>query len=709
MPTRTQKVQKYLFASTVALQALLSTSEVGFLFAQDTTAAPANSASEPIPDAQNAATTPNNVNPVQSTAPSEPLNRIAAAIKQVNRALELKISEIIARHIPVREFQVIVKVEASEIPANELPYFPGVSGTASDSSQTDPAITAINVTILLSSRFGTETTDALSKILENKLSDLVGNGLKISFETLTIKTESNHDEIQKRLERAEADLRNATTNSQTIERERNDTKNELIATKTTLETQKTTFENQLKLEQEKAKELAERTKQLEDRQETIRHFTQSGVWIVFAILIGICLIFASKLFATAIKAVGIGISTIAGSLETLANSLSEKNQTKESDNRQASDETPSATAVSGVAGTTATIETLRARVVELNIELLAAINDTNDNILVKYLSHLLGHPDTVDLAVATMEVLGKDKANQIFYRLGRTYQDQVIQFLNHGRYRKNKIELMVEGGEQLLTRLMGENLKVSRGILTPEVAELILQLSVSDLVDVANTLDTDHKLRVFFYLEPTKLAEFLTLLGKIFPNELETVADSLHRIAEFEKRVDLDPFIILTMKQRLEANQQDHMEPYLKYYQNVLETMDESLAESLMHKISQSDDRLRKHLRAHIVTFNTYFELPEDYQRELIEGLGNKAIGTLIAGIEPHQGEIILKLVEERRHDLIQEEIDSMASLPKREIRDNFDKVKATILARMKILSKSGVLPDRSTRAPEQPSAPAAA
>ena len=41
---------------------------------------------------------------------------------------------------------------------------------------------------------------------------------------------------------------------------------------------------------------------------------------------------------------------------------------------------------------------------------------------------------------------------------------------------------------------------------------------------------------------------------------------------------------------------------------------------------------------------------------------------------------------------MIQEEIDSMQSQSKRDIRVNFDKVKSTLISRMRVLAKSGAL-----------------
>lgn len=687
-----------MLTGTCCLLLLVSTS----VFAQGGT--PAGDESAQTPPATQA--------PAATETPEQKAARIAAASKRLGIALENRISELVARHIPPQEFQVIVQAEASEEVTPELPYFPGASGFSLEAISTgNPQLKSVNVTVLLGTRFGKETTTSLEKILKEKLKDLANNNLSLKFEKLTVKTEPIDSEIQRKLQKAEADLRTATTATQTVERERNDFKNELLSVRSNLESQKTNFDSQIKSEQDKVKAAEEKVKALEESKDTLKNLTQSGVWVLVAILVGVCLIFASRLFATAIKTVGTGISTIAGSLENLANSLGQKQDPQDSsDKGEKGGDEPTVAAAGTASGssTTATIEALRSRVVDLNNELLSTINEFNENIVLKYLSNLLGHPDTVDLAVATMEVLGKEKANALFYRLGKSYQDQVVQFLNHGHYRKHKIELMVEGGEQLLTRMMGENFKATRGILTPEITELLLQLSTQDLADVVNTIEMEQRLRLFFYLEPTRLADILSVIGKTMPSELEQIGNNLHRIAEFEKRIELDAPLIQAMKQRLEANQQDQMEPYLKYYTAVLETMEESMVEALMSKLSQTDERLRKHLQANIVTFNTYFDLPEEFQKELLEGFGNKAVATLIAGVEQQQGEMILKHIEERRHVLIQEEIDSMQAQPKREVRANFDKVKATLLARMKHLAKSGALSDLNQGSSEQPTTAAA-
>lgn len=624
-----------------------------------------------------------------SESPEQKALKLAEASRRLSLELEGRVSALVARHIPAAEFQVIVNAKAPETLQDQLPYFPGSSGLGALGTAGTAAAgpTDIKITVFLAQRFGKETTVSLERIMKEKLADLGDKNFAITFEKITVKTEPADSDIQRRLEKAEADLRSASSTSQTVERERNDIKSELTATKTN-------FDNMIKGEQDKAKAAEEKAKALEESKESLKNLAQSGVWVLVAILLGVCLIFASRLFAAAIKTVGNGISTIAGSLENLANSMGQKPEESATEEKEEVSQEEPVAAAGGVggSGTTATLESLRARAFDLNKELLATINENNESIVLKYLSGLLGHPDTVDIAVATMEVLGKEKANQMFYRLGREFQEQIMNFLNHGHYRKNKIELMVDGGEQLMTRMMGESFKATRGALTPEMTELLLQLSTTDLADVVNTIDMNHRLRLFFYLEPTRLADILSVIGKTMPTELEEIGSNLHRIAEFEKSVEFDQALIQAMRQRLDANQQDQMEPYMKYYQEVLETMDESMVESILSKLSAVDERLRKHLQANIVTLNTYFGLQAEFQKELLEGFGNKAIATLMAGVEKEQGEVFLKYIEERRHSLIQEEIDGMESQPKREIRANFDKVKATLLARMKILAKSGAL-----------------
>ena len=104
------------------------------------------------------------------------------------------------------------------------------------------------------------------------------------------------------------------------------------------------------------------------------------------------------------------------------------------------------------------MEAVARRVLELHEELAPALDEATQGLVLEHLAFLLEDEATVDLAVATMELLGKDKANELYRNLAPDHQQKVYTFLKSGSHSRPKGEVMMSVGEALKTKIFGASL-----------------------------------------------------------------------------------------------------------------------------------------------------------------------------------------------------------------------------------------------------------
>ena len=104
-------------------------------------------------------------------------------------------------------------------------------------------------------------------------------------------------------------------------------------------------------------------------------------------------------------------------------------------------------------------EFLQAYIPQLRDDLTARVNDDNATCVVRYVAEMTAAPGGAAKAVAALELIGKDLANVIYKKLAPGTQTQVMQFVNQGHFERPKLDLMLEAGEDLRTRLLGFTLE----------------------------------------------------------------------------------------------------------------------------------------------------------------------------------------------------------------------------------------------------------
>ncbi len=651
----------------------------------------------------------------------------------LSRLLQNHARTILERQLKPEEFQVFVTATAAELNSESLPYLPATSSALPNADTPVQLLTywltKVDIEVLIAERFDQTTTQKIEEILIKGLALNKSRGDKITFNKLGIKVETVPSEIQRDLTRSEAETRSLKTQLDSLTRERDDAKRDLSQTKSQLDTMGREREDakkelaQIKLELDRIArergdlkvemskistklETTEKERQAAVAKETVKakektFLQENAVGLISSGLFLVAIVIAYFAISGAARTLGNAVQTIGNSIPGLGDKIGESLAVKAPPPTQAA-ENPQrlggATAQDRGAGesqgtSSLPLESVSRRVMELHGELSAVVTEQNEGIITEHLSSLLNDDASIGRAVATMELLGKDKANNLFTKLAKDHQQRVTDFLRFGVHTKPKGEVMIDAGEALKSRIFGADLP-SRAKLNETVRSKLIQLKTEDIVSIAKALDGDGLARLFAYIEPNKLAPILTTLHKSDPNKFTKAAGLVGKIPEVENQTALDKDLISLITAQVDKADADIQAPYLNYYKSLLESVDDDVAESLQEKLASSSPRIERYLRESLVTLATFFRLQAELQEEIILGLSNKDIAALVVLLKQEWKDKVLSLVEGRRRDLVDEEVNRLTGKGQRQVKTAHTAAKQQVVARIKQMKGNGSIAD---------------
>jgi hypothetical protein len=611
----------------------------------------------------------------------------------IGDVLTERASKVLSRYISVNDFYVTSSVKVNSANRPDLPYLPAAQTSDALQSMSNDELNAmigsVNIDIWLSKKFDDGTKATLVQLVQSHL------GLK-NAEAITLKdmqitsTISADGASEKLLQKAQDDLRQAMTELKALERERNDLK----------------MSNLLKSNEKDAKadgtpdaagSGSSKTNGGASRDSMVEQLLAASPAIAGIILIAIVLMIVGRAFSSSIRTIGSGMSSVAEALSTMGGNIRMNVDNEEADIKTPKD-APSASAQSGTAaaqsGPQASGGNIHERILRLNDEIAANMSERTESIILTALTDMLQKPDTVAKAVATMELLGKEKSNQLFKRLGKHSRETVLDFLQTGDYGRSKTELMLEAGEAIKTKLLAEGFGNLRGEMTIKMTEKMLALSEADYYDIFMSLNDQLKPRFMFYLDSEALGRLLTVLGQKNPDKIETVMEMLSKVADVESSVEMDGSIIAAIDSYLGGRKEDVQEKYVPYYQKILETMDGELAEKAVDKLSDKSHVLRAQLKGFVITVNTLFKLPADTRMSMLENLNNKQLASIICCVAEDQAAIVWESVSRRRVELIKDEVDLLKQMAPAAMRAVFGETKTFVINKLKKMRDAGELND---------------
>ena len=345
-------------------------------------------------------------------------------------------------------------------------------------------------------------------------------------------------------------------------------------------------------------------------------------------------------------------------------------------------------------GPQASLEQVQARILTIQNDLVQSLNPTTEGIIVAHVGRLVESGDTRAKAVLTLELLGKDKANEIFQLLDSESQSIVREFMRSGAYTKPKTEIMLEAAEELKTKLLMEVFGDVRGKISAQVASRILKLRADDLALVASRLSQETLPRLFLYLDPKRLAEVLSALKARDAYQYASALKALPKVPGTERLTELDKELISTLDEQIAAAHDDSQKAYLGWYKAIADSVDDDVADELRENLAAANPQLEKFVRDQMIAFGTFFLLLDEVQEELIQSLSNRNLAALVAGLNDQQKARILVMIDRRRQEIIAEEMESLSGKGQRQVNIAHRQAKNLIVANIKALKGSGNLDD---------------
>jgi hypothetical protein len=573
--------------------------------------------------------------------------------------VEADARRIIERLIPADSFQIFVKAKIKKSSLIESAYLPDSLTTALPNlfSSWKTSAQDLQLDIRLPARYGQLTKDGLQEVLADKFGI---DKAAITFKPMKIETPQTRSDIELLLQKAEADARNSKNQASQLSREREDAKRDLSLAKAELD-RVTRTNSAAAADKEKEKEkLKDKPASKLDESPYAKYipYVLGGVLglIVFSmIFLGLSIRSTGKTLGSAVRVIGDSIPVLGDKMIEAASQTSEAEEVEKEKKPDEANSPPSQSA-SPLAGVP--LDSLHARIVAIHNELVATINTTNDFVVVRYLTHLLKDPQLIGKAVVSMEIMGKDLANQLYTRLSSDDQEKILAFLNSGTHSRSKWEVMFEAGEELKTKLLADGMVGLRGKVNETIAGRIIKLNPEDIAAIASKLSTESLPRLFLYLDPVQLGTLLMSARNKDMDQFKQLSDSVIKIANVTTNHELDTNIGSTIDEHFASVKEDHQRPFLAYYKTLLESVDDGVVEVLAEVLSTGGPTIEHFVQENVVTFATFFKLQKQLQESIMDGLANREVTALVSMLPADQGEVVRSFISAERMELVQDEVE---------------------------------------------------
>lgn len=650
----------------------------------------------------------------QNTAIDAPASSARLATEaSIAKSLENMAKSLIERHLRPEEFQVLVSVQANPQSALDLPYVPtGLDGRPYQDlspEELSPYIKRVEVEILLADRYTTPTQEKLKAILQRKLALDPSRGDQITFSALGIEIETPQSELIQALTKAQAETREIQQQISNLAKERDDSQRELSVVKTALETLRQGSNQKLaELIDSSRKDLRESLKERQkveappkvEKQPEVSFIEKNLTLLSVGVLILAALIlaaltsrFAMKALARSVSAIGEAVVGFGENVSEAVSSIASVKSSAPSDRRSDEGATTRAQIEKDMAPSPkASLEEIQARLNALHKDLLDSLNARTEPIVLAHLGRLLENPDTVGQAVLILELLGKEKANEMYELLDPESHSLIKNFLQTGSYGRPKTELMLEVGEQLKTKLLMEVFSGVRGQISTAVASRVIKLRAKDLAMVASMLSPAVLPRLFLYLDPKRLAQVLNILKTADKTKYALSLKAIAQVPEVEKLTDLDQELTQVLDQQIAISKDDSQRPYFNWYKAIAEASDDDLADELCSQLASASPQLESYVRDQLITFRTLFMLLEDIQEELIVSMSNRNLAALLINLDDQDKSRILVMIDQRRQEVIVEEMESLRAKGQRQVAVAHREAKSLMVANIRALKGSGSL-----------------
>jgi len=413
---------------------------------------------------------------VFAAASAVPIARAQSAPETSNReirtAIESDVRTVVSRYLPQEAYTVRATYTPATAATESLnTYLPDsvpsfVSGVPGSWIASTSAVT---IEIAFQARYDAATRQEIVTIVEQSLGLIPTRGDRVTATDLRIALPNPTAERELAILRAEAAERAARAEVETVRQSRDDAARDLALAKAELERVARTTQADQKADAAASQPAASTPDPFAKiLGETLASLSSLAPWAIgglIAILL-VAIAFGGLTLRTAASTLGGAIRAIAESLPQLGEKIGSASAGGRDSNNDslpareelaalppARDAMHSASPLAGVP-----LEAAHALVLKIHEELRATFTkrrDTAESIILRRVTQLLADdaPESTGKAVVTLELMGREIANALYQKLGVDEQQAVFNFLERGTHTRPKVELLLEVGEELKTRL----------------------------------------------------------------------------------------------------------------------------------------------------------------------------------------------------------------------------------------------------------------
>jgi flagellar motor switch protein FliG len=405
-------------------------------------------------------------------------------------------------------------------------------------------------------------------------------------------------------------------------------------------------------------------------------------YLVFALIVVAPLILIAFAFRQSGGKLSGSISEIATSLEDGMRSLGTSNVRGEGAERPESPAKPP-TVMSAPDGGASSVYQMK-RVEDLRGILKTSISAETESQLTRWISALASDQAKIAKAVVIFELLQAETAGAIFKKLGSNEQDAIVKFMRGGEFPRPKVDIMIEAGEEILTRILADSLVGSRLSLKSDVSEKILQLSTQDLASVFVDLNAASHARLLLYMDSKAVNAVMKHLKRQNQDAYKALVGQLSRVPDAEGNTDADREILAVLDRVISKVKDDTFRSYMGFFQEIVEQADDEQKDDILSGIEAANPEAAQKLRRQVITFSTLFMLPQSVQNDIVAGMSNRELAALMIGLSNEDATNVIGKVSPRRKQIILDELTALQEGDQEVVRSSHKRAKDAILQKIR-------------------------
>jgi Mg/Co/Ni transporter MgtE len=634
----------------------------------------------------------------------------------LSEALESRADDILARYLPKDQFVVNVTATPSNTASVRIPYLASAPNSdflrTASISDLMKLTSSVKIELMIGSAVSPVNRESLVKIFTASMRLRPPPVDQVLVSQMNLASASatglrDDGQVNKLLD----DLRASNAQKETMAKERGDLKTELVSAKSEISRLSQSFNQQkdalsrergdLKTELTTARlEISRLSQSLNQKSaELMSYLSGSGKAngqkeSIAAVLknnaphlvLGLLIFAALTLIAAAFRQSG---GKLSGSISEIATSLEEGirslgTSSNRGDNVAKAESLRAAPAPNQSMDAGASSVYQLKRLEELKTILRTSVTAESESQLTRWLSNIATDQARIPKAVVVLELLQADVASAIFRKLGASEQNAIVKFMRGGEFPRPKMDLMIEAGEEMLTRILADSLVGSKLSLKSDVSERILQLSTSDLANVFIELRPESHARLLLYMDTKTINTVMKQLRRQNQSTYKALVTQLSRVPAAERNTEADRDIATVLDRAITKVKDDSFRSYMNFFQEIVEQSDDDQKDDILSGIEVTNPDVADKLRRQVISFSSLFRLPQGLQNEIIASMSNRDIASLMIGLSNEDATNVLGRVSTRRKQIILDELKVLQEGDQENIRSSHKKSKDSIVQKIR-------------------------